>query len=184
MRPARTTGRVAIRDAQDHIARLLDRLTQLFVIRGNSASGKTTVAHALRAMLEPPVMVVEQDHLRRIVLKEKDQPENTDAVELIRVVAEFGLERGYVVIVEGILASEKYGPMIGDLIARAGGARVFYLDVGFEETLRRHATKQGATFGETEMRRWWRESDLLGVANETIVGEASTLEQTVALMLA
>ena len=160
-------------------------MTQLYVIRGNSASGKTTVAHALRAALEPPAMVVEQDHLRRIVLKEKDQPENTDAVELIRRVAEFGLERGYRVVLEGILTSEKYGPMIGRLIARADGARVFYLDVSFKETLRRHATKPTAdAYGEPELRSWWRERDLLGVANETLVEEASTLEQTVALMLA
>jgi predicted kinase len=160
-------------------------VTQLYVIRGNSASGKTTVAHALRAALEPPAMVVEQDHLRRIALKEKDQPENTDAVELIRRVAEFGLERGYRVVVEGILTSEKYGPMISGLIAHADGARVFYLNVGFDETLRRHATKSNAhAYGEVEMRGWWRERDLLGVANETLVEEASTLEQTVALMLA
>lgn len=160
-------------------------MTQLYVIRGNSASGKTTAAHALRAALEPPAMVVEQDQLRRIVLKERDLAEYTDAVELIRRVAEFGLERGYRVVVEGILTSEKYGPMIGRLIARADGARVFYLDVGFEETLRRHARKPNAdAYGEAEMRSWWRESDLLGVADETIVHEASTLEQTVALMLA
>jgi predicted kinase len=158
-------------------------VTRLVVIRGNSGSGKTTAAHALREALNQPAMVIEQDHFRRIVLKEKENA-GSDAVELIRRVAEFGLERGYIVIVEGILGSDKYGPMIAALMARAETARAFYFDVSFEETLRRHATKPSATFGEAEMRAWWRDRDLLGVPNETVVDERSTLAETVGLMLA
>jgi len=158
-------------------------VTRLYVIRGNSGSGKTTVAHALRAALPAPAMVIEQDHFRRIVLKEKEGLENTDAVELIRTVAEFGLARDYVVIVEGILGSPKYGPMLVELMARAGSARAFYLDVSFEETLRRHATKPNAdAWGEAEMREWWREHDVLGVPGETILGETLSLSEMVELL--
>lgn len=158
-------------------------MTRLYVIRGNSGAGKTTLAHALRAALEPPTMVIEQDHFRRIVLKEKADA-GSDAVELIRRVAEFGLHRGYTIIVEGILGSEKYGPMLVELMSRADRAAAFYLDVSFEETLRRHATKEkAAEFGEPEMREWWRDQDLLGVAGETVVGETLTLDHAVELLL-
>lgn len=161
-------------------------MTRLYVIRGNSGSGKTTLAHALRAALlergAKAVMVVEQDHFRRVVLKEKEDG-GAEAVVLISVVARFGLERGHDVIVEGILGAQKYRAMLTDLMARADTAHAFYLDVSFEETLRRHATKPNAdAFGEAEMRAWWRDRDLLGVPGETILGETQTLEQLVELL--
>lgn len=153
-------------------------MTRLYVIRGNSGAGKTTVARALRAALERDgntVTLVEQDPLRSV---------SDRAVDLIRDAAESALARGDVVIVEGILNAPKYRSMLSELMSHAGDARAFYLDVSFEETLRRHATRSNAAqFGEAEMRDWWRERDVLGAAGETIVSERSTLEETVALLV-
>src|SRR5215469_16547178 len=48
--------------------------TRLIVLRGNSGSGKSTVAKALREVYGRGVAWVSQDLIRRIILKEKDQP--------------------------------------------------------------------------------------------------------------
>ena len=164
-------------------------MTKVVVIRGNSGSGKTTAARALRsAILErgaaPAVAVVEQDYFRRIVLKEKETS-GAEAVDLIRLVATFALARGYDVIVEGILAAATYGDMLGGLIALADESHAFYFDVSFDETVRRHAQKPNAhEFGEPEMRTWWRDNDVLGVDRETILPESLSLDDAVAAIFA
>ncbi|MFE4060604.1 kinase, partial [Streptomyces sp. NPDC059096] len=48
--------------------------TRLVVLRGNSASGKSSVATGLRERFGRGLAVVGQDNLRRIVLRERDRP--------------------------------------------------------------------------------------------------------------
>jgi hypothetical protein len=48
----------------------------------------------------------------------------------------------------------------------------FYLDVPWEETLRRHATRaQASEFGEAERREWYLPRDLLGLDCERVTDE-------------
>jgi thymidylate kinase len=160
-------------------------VTRLIVIRGNSGSGKTTLAHRLREELlgtgaANHVAVIEQDHFRRIVLKEREV-DGSAARDLIELVVRFALGRGYVVILEGILSAAKYGPMVQALLASVPGSKAFYLDVPFDETVRRHATKPNAhEFGEAELRSWHLEHDVLGVACETVLPAIDGLEATLA----
>jgi hypothetical protein len=45
----------------------------------------------------------------------------------------------------------------------------YYYDIPFEETLRRHETKDKRfEFGEAEMRRWWNEKDYIGIIPEKV----------------
>jgi adenylylsulfate kinase-like enzyme len=163
-------------------------VTKVIVIRGNSGSGKSTAARALRsAILErdaaKAVAVVEQDYFRRVVLKEKEEG-GAEALALIRLVATFALARGFDVIVEGILGAAKYGDMLTGLMSLADESYAFYLDVSFDETVRRHATKPNAdAWGEQEMRAWWKEHDVLGVDGEEILAESLSLADPVAVML-
>lgn len=162
-------------------------MTKVIVIRGNSGSGKTTAARALRAAIlqreaAKAVAVVEQDYFRRIVLKEKEEG-GAEALALIRLVATFALARGFDVIVEGILGAAKYGEMLTGLMSLADEAYAFYFDVSFDETVRRTETKN-ADFGEAELREWWKEHDVLGVAGEEILAESLSLDDAVAAMLA
>jgi predicted kinase len=46
--------------------------TRLIVLRGNSGSGKSTVARALREAYGRGIAWVSQDLIRRIILEEKD----------------------------------------------------------------------------------------------------------------
>ncbi|WP_027941675.1 AAA family ATPase [Amycolatopsis taiwanensis] len=154
--------------------------TRLVVLRGPSGSGKSSTARRLRGHLGRSVALIEQDYFRRVVLKERDVSGGAN-IELISAAARFALDRGWNVIVEGIMRAERYANMLGDLRNDHLGKTVFYyFDVAWEETLRRHGTRpQAAEFGIDEMREWYRAGDQLGFAEERIIPQTSTLDETV-----
>ena len=46
----------------------------------------------------------------------------------------------------------------------------FYFDIPFEETLKRHLTREKSReFGEESMRRWWVEKDFSDRLKETVI---------------
>jgi adenylate kinase family enzyme len=159
--------------------------TKLIVVRGNSGSGKSSVAAELRRRHGRGCALVEQDHLRRIVLRERDLPGGL-APDLIASVVRFALDHHYHVILEGILVTDHHTPMLAALWrSHRGRSWAFYLDVSFEETTRRHATRPQATqFTVENMRGWYRTRDLLGFADEHVVGQDPSLDRTVALIAA
>lgn len=108
------------------------------------------------------VAIVGQDHLRRVVLKEKDRPGAAN-IGLIDLVTRYALNAGYTTVLEGILYVAHYGEMLTRLRDdHVGTSLYYYMDVPYEETLRRHATKPNAhEYGAAEMSSWWREHDLL-----------------------
>ncbi|MDQ1041144.1 putative kinase [Streptomyces sp. V3I8] len=154
--------------------------TRLVVLRGNSASGKSSVAAGIRDRFGRGLAVVGQDNLRRIVLRERDRPGAAN-IGLIDLTARYALNAGYHVIVEGILYTDHYGDMLAQLRAdHRGPTHGYYLHVPFEQTLARHATKPIASeVGEPQLREWYRELDLLLGATETVIGADSTLKETV-----
>lgn len=158
----------------------------LIIIRGNSGSGKSTLSTELRSRMVGKGMktaLVEQDYLRRIVLSEKEV-DNGDNITLIEQTVLFALSKGYSVILEGILVFSRYGPMLARLREECEQSFVYYMDIPFEETLRRHRTKTNAhEFGEEEMRRWWQEQDLTQFPEEKIINSHSSLEQSVQKIL-
>lgn len=154
--------------------------TRLVIVRGNSGSGKSSVALAVRSQLGRTCAVVAQDVIRRTILKERDVPGGAN-IGLISTVARYALDAGFHVIVEGILHAERYGDMLAALATdHRGRTGIYYLDVSFEESLRRHATRpQASEFGPEHMREWYRERDLLGLPGEQLVPHASSLQDTV-----
>jgi predicted kinase len=152
----------------------------LIVLRGNSASGKSSVAAGIRTSFGRGVAIVGQDNLRRVVLHEHDNAGAAN-IELIRRVAEFALDAGFHVIVEGILYVAHYGQMLRELREGHNGTSWFYyFDVPFEETLRRHASKpQAQEYGRAEMSGWWRDKDLLPDGTEQVISTSSSLDATV-----
>ena len=71
------------------------------------------------------------------------------------------------------MSNKKYGAMLRRLLNDFQGDKlVYYFDVSFAETVRRHATKPNAhEFGESEMRQWWKDQDVLDVPGEQPIGE-------------
>ncbi|WP_433259453.1 AAA family ATPase (plasmid) [Streptosporangium sp. CA-135522] len=154
------------------------------MLRGNSGSGKTSIARALQAARDRDLAVVGQDAVRRDILRERDVPGGAN-IELIDTIARHCLERGYHVLIEGILYADRYAPMLAALRRdHAGPSCCFYLDIPLAETLRRHTTRpQRSQFSGEQMRQWYRERDLLPEGGETIIGKDSSLETTVQQIL-
>ncbi|WP_327359075.1 AAA family ATPase [Streptomyces sp. NBC_01304] len=157
--------------------------TRLIVLRGNSASGKSSVAAGLRERFDGKLAVVGQDNLRRIVLGEHDRPGAAN-IGLIGMTARYALDSGFHTVVEGILSADRYGSMLDDLVRdHRGTTRCYYLDVPLQETLARHATKADpdylAQVTDEHLREWYRERDFLPGGIESVIDAASSLEATV-----
>lgn len=144
---------------------------KLVILRGNSASGKTTTAKAIQNHFPMgKVMRISQDEVRRGMLNVKDKIGNPTP-DLIRQLAEFGKDRFDLVLVEGIMRTKIYKAMLMDLYESfQGNVFAYYYDLSFEETLRRHSQrKMSKEFGAEQMAEWWLEHDILGLPNEKIL---------------
>jgi predicted kinase len=159
--------------------------TRLIVLRGNSGSGKSTVARALREACGRGMAWVAQDLIRRTILWEKDRPGGLN-IGLIDQIARYSLDHGYHVVLDGILYADRYEAMLRGLSRdHRGRSSFYYLDVSIEETIRRHATRpQASEFAPAQMRDWYRPRDLLATVRERVIPETSTLPQTLAIILA
>lgn len=155
----------------------------LIILRGNSGCGKTSTARLLQRQLGYGTMLVSQDVVRREMLRVKDI-ENNPAIQLIYDLCMYGNNVGYTVILEGILSNKKYSAMLRRLLDDFQGEKlIYYFDVSFEETVRRHATKPNAhEFGELEMRQWWKDQDVLNVPGEQRIGEQLSQAEIVDLI--
>ena len=155
----------------------------LIILRGNSGCGKTSTARLLQRQLGYGTMLVSQDVVRREILRVKDS-KNNPAIQLIYDLCMYGNNVGYTVILEGILSNKKYGAMLRRLLDDFQGEKlIYYFDVSFEETVRRHATKPNAhEFGESEMRQWWKDQDVLSVPGEQRIGEQLSQAEIVDLI--
>lgn len=152
----------------------------LVVIRGNSASGKSTVATAVQRRFERgECAVVAQDAVRRQMLREFDEP-GAFNIRLIEQIATACLQEDLVVIVEGILDSRKYGPMLKRLTDNAPQSLFYAFDLTFEETLRRHATRpQAASIPEALLADWYRGWQPLRFVAETRIDASWSIEATI-----
>jgi predicted kinase len=158
----------------------------LVIIRGNSGSGKSTVAIDVRRRYGRGCALVEQDYLRREVLREHGSNSvPTVAPRFITTMARTALNAGCHVVLEGILHTGQYGTPLRELIAgHPGPSSVFWMDVGFDETLRRHAGRRDMTHVTADMMHaWYSALDLLDAPGEQVIEQASSVEDTVAAIL-
>ncbi|GIM94422.1 AAA family ATPase [Paractinoplanes toevensis] len=158
----------------------------LVIIRGNSGSGKSTVAAEVRRRYGRGCALIEQDYLRRVVLREHGSDHAPRvAPGFITTVVRAALDSGYHVVLEGILHTRQYGPALRELIAdHRGPTFAFWLEVSFDETLHRHAGRPDLAHVTAEtMRGWYTPMDLLGLPGEQIITEESTVEDSVARIL-
>lgn len=158
---------------------------RLIVIRGNSGSGKSTVANALQDTYGRGLALVSQDLLRRVVLRERDTPDAVN-IGLIDQVVRYSLAHGYHVVLDGILAARRYEPMLAGITRQHAGLSYFYyLDCSLAETLRRHETRpMRAEVSPAMLRDWYRHRDLLTTVAERVIPQTSTPDQTTATILA
>lgn len=145
-------------------------MAKLIILRGNSGSGKTTIAKELQKGFGRNTMLISQDVVRRDILRVKDG-ENTEALPLMKELLTYGRNHCEIVILEGIMYADWYKPLF-ELAVQLYGTDIFayYFDLPFEETLKRHQTKPNCNeFGEEAMRRWWRDKDFSDVLSERVI---------------
>ncbi len=153
---------------------------KLIVLRGNSGSGKTTIAKELQKKFGHNAMLISQDVIRRDMLNVKDG-ENTVALPLMKELLIYGSKNSDIVILEGIMNAVWYRSLF-ELAVQLFGEKIFayYFDIPFEETVKRHQTKPNChEFGEEAMRRWWREKDFSDVLNERTITSEQSMESIV-----
>jgi len=158
--------------------------TRLVLLRGNSSSGKSSVARGLRERYGRGLAWVEQDHLRRVLLGERDRP-GAPNIGLIDLTVRYALDAGFHVVCEGILFTGHYGEMLRTLCSdHRGSTFAYYFDVPFEETVRRHATRAwAAEVSPKQMRDWFGADDRLGVPGEIVIPATSSLADTIESIL-
>lgn len=123
---------------------------------------------------------VEQDYLRRILLREREGPDGVN-IGLIETNVDYARAHGYHVILEGILYHKNYGEMLQRLKnSPHGPAYFYYFDLPFDETVHRHATRpQAQEFTPDEMRSWFAPQDLLPFVDERLITQDASLQDTV-----
>ncbi|CAK1229355.1 Predicted kinase [Fructobacillus cardui] len=155
----------------------------LIVIRGNSGSGKTVTANALHEQLGENNLLIPQDYVRRTMLRVKDKPKNL-AINLIKEMDLFGIKNCRYTIVEGILPTSKYGQMLSEIINQAEKSFIYYYDLPFEETVKRHQGKTNPGFDEADLAKWFQPHDLLHVTGERVIAKRLGQEEVVRKIMA
>ena len=86
-------------------------MVKLIILRGNSGSGKTTIAKELQRKFGENTMLISQDVIRREMLRVKDGP-NTLALPLIKELLFYGTSHSDIIILEGIMYADWYKPLL------------------------------------------------------------------------
>lgn len=153
------------------------------ILRGPSAAGKTTVAKKLFKKAKGKTALIQQDYYR-FIFKPAGGGSTSNAHVIHQMIEHntaIALQSGYNVILEGILSVKSYQSMIERLITvHSGKSYIFYFDVSFEETVKRHQTKEANfEYGQDEMREWFPAAHTSGHELETILPESYSENQIV-----
>ena len=163
---------------------IMSRKNQLIILRGPSGAGKSTVAKELFAQTTKKVVVIQQDHYRFIFKPAGGGSKpNSDAIhKMIENNCLVALDGGYDVILEGILSVRSYCNVLDRLIgAHKGASYIFYFDLSFEETTKRHQTRSHySNFGVNEMRQWYPAAHRSDHHLERLIPKEFSMQETVA----
>jgi adenylate kinase family enzyme len=173
----------------------------LILLRGNSGSGKTTIAKELHRQLGASAVLISQDVFRREIFHVKDTPHNL-AVGLMIESILYAQGKVPFVIVEGIFARKKYQEFLLFLLELfCEKCDSYYFDIPFQITITRHQSRQSrVSFSKADLQKWWLEKDLLfnkngksdklndlskqlTLSKEQIITENQTVSEIVAMIL-
>ena len=154
----------------------------IIVLRGNSGSGKSTVAKMLQEKFGRGTLLISQDDVRIEMLCIRGGADSK-SIKLLYHLAQFGSNNCDVTILEGIMPASEHEELFEQInMLFEGRVFAYYFDLPFDETLKRHEQKQQAklhNFGETEMKKWWRDKDFSAKINESIITKDMSLNDIV-----
>lgn len=154
----------------------------IIIIRGNSGSGKTTVAKELCKKLSSDCMLLSQDVIRRDILHTKDGENNT-AIDLLKMLIMYGKTQSKIIIFEGILKFQWYSSIFDVIKKNFSNIYSYYYDLPFEETVKRFETKSDTSYTKEDMKRWWNEKDYLNFNNEKTISINMSVDNVVEMIL-
>ena len=162
----------------------MENSSKIIILRGNSGSGKTTVANALQKKLGRGTLIISQDVIRREMLWVRDGSE-TKAISLLIDLIKYGKKNCDFLILEGILNAVWYKELFEIIKLEFNGSiYAYYYDLSFEETLQRHQTKSNCNdFGENDMKQWWNEKDFIKIIEEKILAQELSIDETVDIII-
>ncbi len=155
---------------------------KIIIIRGNSGSGKTTVAKELCKRLGTDCMLLSQDAIRRDLLHTSDG-ENSIAIDLLEQLTLFGKSHSNFIVLEGILNSRWYKALFNLIQKNFNNIYAYYYDIPFDETVKRFLTKSNTDYTIQDMERWWNENDLIGFNEEKIISKDMSVNDVVEMIL-
>ena len=148
---------------------------KLILIRGNSGSGKTSLANLLHKGIAHS-RLIHQDVIRRDILNTHDY---LVVQELIIAMLEVMKKQEQPIILEGIFRKDKYQKLF-DYLFKNFECDCYYYDLSFEETLKRHQTRnEKEEFDDKIMKSWFREQDQLNIAQEILFDQNVSLKQAI-----
>jgi adenylate kinase family enzyme len=159
-------------------------MAKFIVIRGPSGAGKTTVSKMLQAAYPERSLLLHEDSIRFMFSNWKE-PSHTATKELMVAMVLSGLASGFDVIYEGISNIKTYAEYFQRIFdTHPNDNYFFYLDIDFDESIKRHDTRpEKAEFGINEMKKWREYATPTGFTCETIIPQESSAEATVASIL-
>ena len=155
---------------------------KIIIIRGNSGSGKTTVANELCKQLGADCMLLSQDVIRRDLLHTKDG-ENSVAIDLLKQLIIFGKAHSNIIVLEGILNFNWYKQLFDCIRKNFNNIYAYYYDIPFNETVKRFLTKNNTDYTAQDMKRWWKKNDLIGFNEEKIISKDMSVNDVVEMIL-
>lgn len=161
-------------------------MSKIIILRGNSGSGKSTVAKTLQQKFGSGTLLISQDDVRRKMLL-AFHGLDWGATALLKNLVTFGSKNHNITILEGVLFSHDCNELFAQII-ESFGSQIFayYFDIPFEETLKRHKQRQingSHNFDENKMKEWWHEKDFIKKINETILDKDMTLDVIISNIL-
>lgn len=179
------------------------RQTKLIVLRGPSGSGKTTTSKILFDNAKHRTALIEQDYYRFIFNPPGggEKPNSDTIHKMIKNDVLIALDNGYDVILEGILSVKAYGEVLEEIFTHHPDENyIFYFEVSFEETVKRHKYRQKIAlqnnennklvqdekrglrlqeFGEKEMQEWYSAAHRSNHNLEKVIPETFSVEETI-----
>lgn len=159
---------------------------KFIILRGPSGSGKTTVARVLFDQATERTALINQDYYRFIFKPAGNgsRPNSDTIHKMIEHNCITALEDGYDVILEGILNVKSYSEILDRIIKRhKGQSYIFYFDVSFEETARRHKNRpENTEFSVEDMREWYDIAHRSNHQLELIISERFSINESVSFI--
>lgn len=157
-------------------------MSKLIILRGNSGSGKSTVAQIIAKCSSHKIAHIASDSYRVDMLFPKPV-DFTLWYPLVRHNTLYCLKHGYDVILDSIFsATSNNKKLLNEFLDELHPKDnfIFTFDVDFDETVRRHQSRQKRyEFSDKDMRDWYKPIEKLDYNFEFIIPQSKTLEQTV-----